>query len=205
MNRGERTIWSRLPQKAPRDARKPGGFSLIELVVVLTLIFVLTAIIGPTFRMTPTRRVENTAHLIAAHLELARTEALGTRRMVRVDFDVAGATYTAYIDHDDDDAVTAIAAEALAFPEFGPRELDDLVIFGRGSAAAVPGDTVAGAVTFPSDRFTLDNQGIPAPWGSMGTIYLMHARDSSAVAAISVASSGAFTASRWWPDPGEWR
>ncbi len=197
-----------MPIKALRRApmrRQDAGFTLIEMVVVVTIMLVMTAIIGPTFMMSPTRRVENMAHLIVAHLELARTEALGSRRLVRVDFDVSGGTYTAYADHDDDDAVTAIAAEVLAFQEFGTRTLDDLVIFGRGSASAVPGDSGSGEVTMANDRVSLDNQGVPTPWGTMGTIYLTHSRDNSAVAAISVASSGSFKAWRWWPDDGEWR
>lgn len=197
-----------IPSKAPRGApagRRDAGFSLIELVVVVSIILVLTSIIGPTFRVSPTRRVENMAHLIVAHLELARTRSLGNRQFVRVDFDVSGGSYVAYADHDDDDAITAIAAEIQAFPEFGRRTLDDLVIFGRGSASALPGDSGSGEVTFANDRFLLDNQGIPTPWGTMGTIYLTHSRDNSAVAAIAVASSGSFKAWRWWPGPGEWR
>ena len=192
----------------PRRAdRGPGtaGFTLIELVLVVTIILVMTSIIGPTFRMTPSRQVENQAELLVAHLELARTEALGTRRMLRIDFDVVGGTYTAYMDDDNDGVIDADAPEISAFPEFGVRELDNLVIFGRGSATAIPGDAGSGEVTFANDRFTLDNQGIPAPWGSMGTIYITHSRDNTAVAAVSVASSGSFTAWRWWPDAGEWR
>jgi type II secretory pathway pseudopilin PulG len=181
------------------------GFSLLELVLVVSMIMIMTAIIGPTFRITPTRQVENMAHLIATELEMARAEALGNRETIRVDFDVAGRTYTAYVDHDDDGTISGVAAEALAFPEFGTRELDDRVIFGRGAALALPGDAGSGEVTFASDRFTLDNQGIPTPWGTMGTIYLTHTQSSSAVAAISVASSGSFKAWRWWPSPGEWR
>jgi prepilin-type N-terminal cleavage/methylation domain-containing protein len=184
---------------------KDAGFTLIELVLVVTIILVMTSIIGPTFRVTPTRQVENMAQLIVAHLELARTEALGNREMIRVDFDLVARTYTAYADDDGDGAVTGAAAEIAAFPEFGTRTLDDLVTFGRGTSTALPGDTGSGEVTFANDRFTLDNQGIPTPWGTMGTIYLTHARDASAVAAISVASSGSFKAWRWWPDAGEWR
>ena len=181
------------------------GFSIIELLIVVTIMLAITAIVSPTFRISPTRRVENAAYLVAAHLELARSNAMGNRQMVRVDFDVAGGSYTAYADHDSDDAITAVAAEIQAFPEFGVRDLDDLVIFGRGSAAAIPGDAGTGAVTMANDRFLLDDQGIPFPWGTMGTIYLTHSRDNSAVTAISVASSGSFKAWRWWPDPGEWR
>ena len=182
-----------------------GGFTLVELVFVVLIIFTITSIIAPTFRISPTRQVENMAHLLVAHLELARTEALGNRMFVRVDFDVAGGAYTAYADHDDDDAVTGVQAEVDAFPDFGSRDLDDLVVFGRGTAPALPGDSATGETTLANHRFTLDTQGVPSPWGTMGTIYITHMRDDGAVAAVSVASSGSFKAWRWWPELGEWR
>lgn len=181
------------------------GFSIIELLVVVTLVLALTSIIAPTFRLTPTRQVENAAHQIAAHLELARTEALGTRSLVRVDFDAANGRYVAYADHDDDGVINGVVPEIDAFPEFGVRSVDGLVTFGRGTAQALPGDAVAGDVTLADGRLLLDEQGIPTPWGTMGAIYLTHVEDNSAVSAVSVASSGSFTAWRWWPDAGEWR
>jgi prepilin-type N-terminal cleavage/methylation domain-containing protein len=196
-----------MPQSASREAasRGDGGFSIIELLMVVTLIAVLTSIVAPTFRITPTRQVENQAYLMVAHLELARTEALGSRRLVRVDFDLTNGTYVAYADHDLNDSIGAIAAEIQAFPEFGSRALEDLVRFGRGSASAFTGDPGTGAVTLSNNRILFDNQGLPSPWGTMGTIYITHSRDNSAVAAVSVASSGSFKAWRWWPDAGEWR
>ena len=182
------------------------GFTLIELLMVVTLILVLTSIVAPTFRMSETRRVQNQAYEIVAELALARTHALGQRRLVRVQFDVGGNAYTAFADHDEDDAIGAVAAEVAAFPDFGVQTLDDLVVFGRGSADAFPGDPLPGAVTLPSNMLELDDQAIPTPWGTQGTIYLTHSRDNSAVSAIRVSSSGAFRAWRWWPgSPGEWR
>jgi len=187
-----------------RDARR-GGFTLIELLVVVTLILALTSIVAPTFRISPTRQVQNMAFQVVSQLELARSQALGNRQLVRVQFDVAGGRYIAFADHDDDDAIGATADEIAAFPEFGVQELDDLLLFGRGSAAPHPDDAGLGAVTLPSNQLELDDQGIPTPWGTMGTIYVTHSRDNSAVAAVSVAASGAFRAWRWFPTPGEWR
>lgn len=188
-------------------AKLPGaaGFTIIELLVVVTLTLAMTAIVAPTFQVTPTRRVQNMAHQMVAHLELARSEALGSRRAVRFGFDTSGDQYTAFVDHDGDGTITMSAAEVAAFQEIGVRALEDLVVFGRGSASAFPGDLGAGDVTLTGNVLNIDNQGVPAPWGTMGTIYLQHANDNTAVAAVSVASSGAFRAWRWWPDAGEWR
>ncbi len=68
-------------------SRGRAGFTMIELVVVVLIVGVMTAIISPTFRMSEERRVENMAQLMVAHLEMARTQALGNRQMVRIDFD----------------------------------------------------------------------------------------------------------------------
>jgi prepilin-type N-terminal cleavage/methylation domain-containing protein len=193
-----------MSERARADVRR-AGFTIIELLVVVTIIGVMTMIIAPTFRISEERRVENMAHLVVSHLEMARTQALGNRQYVRVDFDEAGGTYVAYADHNGDNTITGVAAEIAAFPEFGNRELDDLLIFGRGLAPVLPGDAGTEPVTLTNDRFLLDNQAIPTPWGTMGTIYITHSRDNTAVAAISVASSGAFRAWRWMPALNQWQ
>ena len=83
--------------------------------------------------------------------------------------------------------------------------LIDGLILVRRIHAAVPGDAGVGAVTLPSNQLELSVQGVPTPWGTMGTIYLVSPRDNDAVSAISVASSGSFKAWRWYPDDSEWR
>ncbi len=189
----------------PSESQRQMGFSLMELLAVVTMMLVLTSIVAAKFRISPSRQVENTAHMIVAHLELARSRAMGRRQLVRIDFDVTGGTYTAYVDHNGNGSITAITAEIEAFPAFGVRELNDLVVFGRGSASAVPSDPGTAAITLSGAQLSLDRQGIPTPRGTLGTIYLTHSRDASAVAAISVAPSGSFKAWRWAPDLGEWR
>lgn len=181
------------------------GFTIIELVLVVSIILIMTSIIGPTFRITPTREVENTAHLLVSQLEMARTEALGERHVVKVSFDVINRQYTAYADDDGDDVIAGTSGEIQEFAEFGVRTLPDLVAFGRGTASALPGDGGAGEVTLAGEELTLDREGLPTPWGTMGTIYITHSRDADAVAAVAVASSGAFKAWRWFPEAGEWR
>ena len=187
------------------SVRNALGFTLVELVLVLTLISIMASIIAPAFSIPPSRQVENDATMIATQLEMARTESLSNRRLVRIAFNVGGATYTGYVDHNEDDSIGAIAAEAAAFPEFGERSLSDLVIFGRGSASAVPGDATSGAVTLPGNALTMSDQGIPDPWGTMGTIYVAHSREPTAVAAISISSAGSFKVWRWDDDASSWR
>ena len=187
------------------SAQKALGFTFIELVLVLMLISIMASIIPAAFSIPPSRQVENNATMIATQLEMARTESLSNRRLVQIAFNVGAGTYTGYVDHDGDDVIGAVSAETAAFPEFSERSLSDLVVFGRGSAAAVPGDDTSDAVTLPGTALTLNDQGIPDPWGTMGTIYLAHSREPTAVAAISVSSAGSFKVWRWDDDAASWR
>ena len=185
---------------SPRGVR---GFTVIELVIVMSMMVILVGIVAPRIRVSPTRRVQGVAHQMVGHLELARSRALGQRQLTRVVFDETNRTYTAYVDHDRNDNITEIAVEVEAFFEFGERELDMFVEFGRGNASTIPGDPSLDAVTLASNELDLSVRGVPEPWGTAGTVYLVHQDDPDAVFAISIASSGSFKAWRWFQ--GEWQ
>ena len=185
---------------SPRGVR---GFTVIELVIVMSMMVILVGIVAPRIRVSPTRRVQGVAHQMVGHLELARSRALGQRQLTRVVFDETNRTYTAYVDHDRNDNITEIAVEVEAFFEFGERELDMFVEFGRGNASTIPGDPSLDAITLASNELDLSVRGVPEPWGTAGTVYLVHQDDPDAVYAISIASSGSFKAWRWFQ--GEWQ
>ena len=191
-----------MEKRSPRGVQ---GFTIIELVVVVAIIAVVVSIVSPRMQVSTARRVEGMANQMVAHLEMARSNALGKRLVTKIVFDVTGGTYTAYVDHDRDASVTQIAAEVAAFPEFGDRDLEDFIEFGRGNASTVPGDGSMLAVTLTDAELDLSVQGVPEPWGTMGTVYLVHQEDDNAVAAISVASSGSFKAWRWSSAEQEWQ
>ncbi len=184
------------------------GFTLIELVIVMVIMIIVVGIVSPRLQVSPTRQVQGMAQQMVAHLELARSHALGQRQLTRVVFDEESRNYTAYVDHDRDDSVTEDFAEVTAFPEFAVRRLERLIDFGRGNASMIPGDSSSWAVTLPNNtggisKLDLSVQGVPDPWGTAGTVYLVHRDDHDVVAAISIASSGSFKAWRW--QGGEWR
>ncbi len=145
------------------------------------------------------------AHQIVAHLEMARSNALGKRVMTQIVFDEDARTYTAYVDDDRDGTLAQDTDEILAFPEFGARELEMFVNFGQGNASPVAGDPSLDAVTLTNTTLDMSVQGVPEPWGTMGTVYLVHRDDADAVMAISIASSGSFKAWRWIPGAEGWQ
>ena len=193
-----------------RSLRGASGFTVVELVIVMSMMVIVVGIVAPRLRVSPTRRVQGMAHQMAGHLELARSRALGQRQLTRIVFDSTAQpqTYTAYVDHDRDTLVEEKPEEVDAFGEFGARELEMFVEFGRGGASTFPGDTSLYAVTLASTStglhaLNLSVQGVPEPWGTTGTIYLVHEDDPSAVSAISVAASGSFKVWRWFQ--GAWQ
>jgi type II secretory pathway pseudopilin PulG len=181
------------------------GFTIVELVIVMSIIMILAGIVAPRLQVSASRRVEGMAHQMVAHLELARSNALGTRQMTKIIFDETEGTYTAYVDHDRDGNITEIFDEVTAFAGFGERDLEMFIEFGQGNASPIPGDASLDAVTIANNTLDLSTQGVPEPWGTMGTVYLVHRDDPDAVAAISIASSGSFKAWRWSPGGSEWR
>ncbi len=188
-----------------RSPRGTQGFTVVELVIVMAILVIMVGVVAPRLQVSPSRRVEGMAHQMAAHLEMARSNALGKRLKTEIVFDENARTYTAYVDHNRDGNITQIAVEAEAFPEFAVRELERFVDYGRGNASTIPGDPSLDAVTLTSAQLDLSVQGVPEPWGTMGTVYLVHRDDADAVMAISIASSGSFKAWRWSPGGQEWR
>ncbi len=186
-----------------RSRRGASGFTVVELVIVMSMMVILVGIVAPRLQVSPSRRVEGMARQMVAHLELARSRALGQRQMTRVVFDENKRTYTAYVDYNRDGNVNGNNNEIEPFSEFGERELEMFVDFGRGNASTVPGDPSLEAVTLTSNRLDLSVQGVPEPWGTTGTVYLVHRDDQDVVAAISITSAGSFKAWRWFG--GEWR
>ena len=180
------------------------GFTLIELVTVITVIGIASLFVLPRLRVTPRTHVRNAAEQLVRDLELMRTRAMATKSAVRVDFFPGAETYVAYLDDNQDGVINATAAEIQAVKGFGQRTLAANVMFGLGSAPAMPGDSVAAPVSYASNRLTLSNRGLPEPFGTRGMIYFTHQDDYSIAGAVSVSGSGSF-ASWVYTSGGGWQ
>ena len=77
------------PVKTP--ARREHGVTLLELIIVISLMAILTAVVIPMFGGgVSTTELRGSARQIAAGLRMARSEALAQRRETFLVLDVAG-------------------------------------------------------------------------------------------------------------------
>ena len=166
------------------------GFSLIEMLVVIVMIGLLTAILVPRFRMSPRSKVRAAADEMVRDLELVRSRALSTRTWTRMRFDTGAGTYTGYLDDNRDSAFALTTAEIDSLHGFGVRTLDPAVAYGRGTAPDVPALPGPGVITFANPWVDFDARGLTTPFGTKGVIYLVSRNDPSAVAAVTVSGGG---------------
>lgn len=184
-----------------RQRRARNGFTLIEMITVLTLMGAMLGIAIPMMRVSPQQKVETAARQLVRDLELVRTRALAARKTVRVNFDAGAGSYVGYLDENKDGLFDESTVELTALRSFGVREIGTDVRFGVGSAGVLAGDP-SDAVTFDNDRVHFGPTGVTDPFGTRGTIYLVHRDDASAVAAVTVTGSGSFKV--WRHTGGVW-
>ncbi len=68
------------------DGRAAGGFSLVELLMVIAVAIILIGIAIPSLRMTDRVRVDNAARALQQELHGARLRAIGVNRRLEVRF-----------------------------------------------------------------------------------------------------------------------
>jgi prepilin-type N-terminal cleavage/methylation domain-containing protein len=81
--------------------RRTKGFTLLELIVVTTIVAVVAATAAPAFLHSARHRVSRAARELASHLRLARTLAITTRRRTWVTFQTGNERYLVRIEDPD--------------------------------------------------------------------------------------------------------
>lgn len=184
--------------------RNRRGITLIEMIVVMTMIGLMAAIIVPRLRATPATRVRQAADQLVRDLEQARTRALATRTWSRVLFTAGTNSYAGYLDFNADSVFAQTQAESDSLRAFRPKAFAEGVVFGRtGGTPDVPSIPGTGNITFTNSRIDFDTRGMTLPFGSRGVVYLTHPSDPAAITAVTVTAGGSIR--RWYYLGGAWR
>jgi type II secretion system protein H len=170
------------------------GTSLIEMLIVLTLLGILTSIAAPRMRPSSKGTVEQNSRLLAQDLDLARTRAYATRALVRVV--VSDTLWQSFLDQNRDSTIAEITDERTAFGAMNSRILGQHVQFGRGVAPPIPTDS-AGTPVYGTRRIQFGPRGTTEPFGSSAILYLTYDTDSTAVSAVEITPAANVRVWRW--------
>ncbi len=179
------------------------GVTLIEMLIVITMIGLMAAIVVPRIRVSPATRVRQVADQMVRDLEQARTRALTTRARARIIFTSGSGTYTGYLDFNRDTVFALSNGERDSLRAFGTRTLSSGVVYGRGSAGDVPTIPGTGNITFTGSQLNFDTRGMTTPFGSSGVVYLTSSADPAAISAVTVTAGGSIR--RWVYRGGTWQ
>jgi prepilin-type N-terminal cleavage/methylation domain-containing protein len=78
------------------SARPEGGFSLVELIIVITIMGILAWVAYPKLTVTTEIKLDAAARRVAADLRYAQNRSIGTRVVHGLLFDPATERYTVY-------------------------------------------------------------------------------------------------------------
>lgn len=184
--------------------RSRAGFTFIEMLMVVAVVGIMMSIVVPRMRISESTELQLAGMQLAQDIDLARTRALSTRNMVRVQFTTgAPGSYAGYLDTDGDSTITGTSAEMVALRGWQQRDLPARIEYGRGTAPGIPGETGSGAITWAGSRLEFDSRGLVKPSTTGGTVYLRHSVKSAEVVAVATGPSGSVRL--WIYHDGVWK
>lgn len=166
------------------------GFSVIEILVVLGVVFILAALTIPNFRSTSAfNRLRNSTYTLANQIEQARFRSVSELTPHRVVIDTTNNRWSLERRIDRANPASGYTTVSIGALEDGAR-------YGFGSIGSTPspmeqcGTTscapqLSTFVAFNSRGFPVDATGVPRP---RNTIYLMNGQDNFAIT-VSLAGS----------------
>lgn len=187
--------------------RVGGGYSLLEMLLVVTVVSILSAVTFPYFlRESPAAAAGRAAEALANSMRLARFRAISMNREVYFHFEPGSAKnfVTAYANlGNPGDVPTGTNAEvtAVSLPSAEMNgswlgiQLPEGVRFDAGAATSSPdGSTILGPIDISPNPIVFDGRGMVASAPSnqlwMGAVYITHVKNAKAVRAVTISQSG---------------
>jgi len=177
------------------------GFTAIELLVTMTIVFILAGIAIPGFSWwLPNHRVKGAARDVYSNLQLAKVEAVGSRAECAVEFDYGNNRYRLVSGGADREYSTAgdnVVIKTVNLSEYGSG-----VGYGHGNAtkkANGTGGAITDEISFNGDTVVFNPRSMINDTTG-GYVYLENEKDVSF--AIGVWSTGLVVLRKW--QDGEW-
>lgn len=140
------------------DAR-PAGFTLLELIVAISLVALLIGIIAPNLAgLVPTARLDGNAKEIKSQLTMIRSEARIQAKRMELEFDLDNARYRTILPPEE-----RLTTDQVVYNDLEVRDEDkDWIDLNSGVVFHGAGDTKSGTISKGLYRVVFDEYGFSA-------------------------------------------
>ena len=171
--------------------RKKSGFTVIELIIVIAVLGILTAVGVPNFlSWLPKYRLKSAARDLYSNMQLAKLSAIKNNADWAIVFNLATDQYQVCSDQGPDNSWGGgdnIVIKTVVLNNYGSG-----VAYGHGNAGSAIGSTFGDEITFANNIAVMNSRGT----GNAGYVYLENSSTATSYG-IGARSSGVIILRRW--------